>query len=104
MRLGLYFLNHVPDAEVVWYQIQVVDETGENILSISHEEKEKLSELHPRIEKMCRKILGHNFQRLDDSTNHTGSLDLCVSKGTSKGPLRFSFRSLCGWIELCDYE
>lgn len=101
MRLKVSFASNVPDVKVCWYLIQICDDEGE-LCNIKEGDEEKLRVLIPGIGEMCRKVLGDDFVKLDDTTDDTSDIGLCVKVGTSRGNNRFSFRSLLGWIELHD--
>jgi hypothetical protein len=94
-------MSTVPDAQASWYSIAINDDAGE-LKDINSADRTHLKALMPKIEEMCRKILGEHFHKLTDETETGGDLGLCVTKGTSTGYKRFDFRALSGWIELHD--
>ncbi len=106
MRLGLYHYLTSTDSNITWYNVEVDirDDKGKR----QHETKEqleKLSRLMPRIEDMCKKVLGTNFHRIQDDTKSGRCLQICVTQGTSKHTdTKFAWRNLVGWIVLCDEE
>lgn len=68
--------------------------------SATIKELRKLKKLMPRIERMARAQIGKSFKSVIFLDGY--GLLLNVKVGTSKGPKKFEFRSLLGWIELYD--
>lgn len=89
MRLRVAFKYNVNETRVAWYSITPVTSTG------GLRPNTKL--LGEKIKKMAQAVLGKDFRHIIDMETH---IDMCVRLGTSRGPKRFDFRALCGWIEL----
>lgn len=103
MRLALYFYDTDQESGTSDYNIAVAAKDGEPIDSPGDDEFEYLKTLESRIATMAEKILGEYFQGIE--TDHLlKCLVLKIFPGTSRGEQRFAFRSLCGWIELFDFE
>ncbi|MEK7462244.1 MAG: hypothetical protein AAB618_01610 [Patescibacteria group bacterium] len=99
MKLRVTYFSNIPGADAVWYHITP---DKENPYEISALEKMKLKRLHSKISKMAERVLGDEFIRVD--FDFGGILTLGVNKGVATGPKKDGFRSLRGWIELCDEE
>ena len=98
MRLNVTHDFSSREMNVAWYMVRNpnAETDDDNSKSI-----DRLVTLTPCIEAMSRAVLSEDFIK---STMEGPHFQLCFTLGISKGPKRFDFRSLLGWIELCDVE
>ena len=98
MRLKVIYHYNIHKFGVVWYKITPAKENQNDISDI---EKAKLKRLQPRISRMASRVLGGDFIRVECVGD---VLTLGINKHVASGAKKTDFRSLCGWIELCDEE